>query len=213
MNADAVLGEGPPGRSSFPTTRWSVVVNAGASPEAQAHGALATLCEQYWYPIYGFVRRQGRAHHEAEDCTQEFLARLLASASMAHARPERGRFRTFLLAALRNFLANEWRRTQAEKRGGGATVLSLDLERADERFTHEPVDTGLTPEQAFDRSWAMDLLQRATDALREDYEKSGRGPLFAALAPLLWSDARDESLAAPAAALRMSVPTLTVALH
>src|SRR5215216_4202653 len=106
-------------RASFPTTQWSMVVNAGATSETQAQAALETLCRQYWYPLYGFIRRQGRAHHEAEDCTQEFLARLLTNGGMATARPERGRFRTFLLTALRNFLTKEWHRDHAAKRGGG----------------------------------------------------------------------------------------------
>ena len=110
---------GPPvPRSTFPTTQWSLVVHAGAGSESQARSALETLCRQYWYPLYSFMRRQGRPHHEAEDCTQEFLARLLAGDGVARARPERGRFRTFLLTALRNFLTDEWRRAQAEELTG-----------------------------------------------------------------------------------------------
>jgi RNA polymerase sigma-70 factor (ECF subfamily) len=105
---------GPPApRSTFPTTQWSLVVHAGSGSESQARSALETLCRQYWYPLYSFVRRQGRPHHEAEDCTQEFLARLLVGDGVARARPERGRFRTFLLTALRNFLTNECRQTRA----------------------------------------------------------------------------------------------------
>jgi RNA polymerase sigma factor (sigma-70 family) len=209
----------PPGRaplrgaSSFPTTHWSIVVNAGAGSESQARSALETLCRQYWYPLYLFIRRQGRPHHEAEDCTQEFLARLLATDGMARARPERGRFRTFLLTALRNFLADEWRRAQASKRGGGRTILSLDLESAEHRFTDEPVDSGLTPEQAFDQSWALQLHDRAIRAVREEYEKSGRGAQFAALVPLVWGNPTDESLAEPAARLGMTAQAFTVALH
>ena len=141
-------------RGRFPTTHWSLVLEAGAGDDTAARAALETLCRQYWYPIYAFVRRQGRTHHEAEDCTQEFLARLLAADGVARARPERGRFRAFLLSSLRHFLANEWRKTQAAKRGGGVVIESLDWQDAEQRFAHEPADPGLTPEQAFDRSWA-----------------------------------------------------------
>jgi DNA-directed RNA polymerase specialized sigma24 family protein len=213
MNAGTDSGPRPAEGGTFPTTHWSVVLNAGAGSESQARAALETLCRQYWYPLYAFIRRQGHPHHEAEDCTQEFLARLLAAEGVARARPERGRFRSFLLTSLRHFLTNEWHRAQAAKRGGGEPVLSLDLERADERFAHEPADPGLNPEQAFDRSWALDLIDRATLALRREYEKSGRGALFAALAPLLWGDPAAEALAIPAARLGMTAGAFTVALH
>jgi RNA polymerase sigma-70 factor (ECF subfamily) len=198
---------------AFPTTQWPVVLHVGAESESKVRAALETLCRQYWYPLYAFVRRNGRPHHEAEDCTQEFLARLLANAGMAHARPERGRFRTFLLTALRNFLTNEWHRAQAEKRGGGQTVISLDLEKAEERFTHEPADTDLTPEQAYDRSWALGLIDATIAELRAEYQKGGRGAQFAALVPLVWGNPTTESLAEPAARLGMNTHAFTVALH
>jgi DNA-directed RNA polymerase specialized sigma24 family protein len=200
-------------RSTFPTTRWSIVVNAGASSDSRARPALETLCRQYWYPLYSFVRRQGRPHHEAEDCTQEFLARLLADDGMARARPERGRFRTFLLAALRHFLTDEWRRAQAEKRGGGAALLPLELQDAEGRFLCEPVDPRLTPEQAFDRNWALSMLDRAMIRLRADYEGDGRGELFAALSPLMWGTTTEETSAKAAERLAMTGHAFTMALH
>jgi len=199
--------------SAFPTTQWSVVQHAGAGSETQARAALESLCTQYWYPLYAFVRRQGRTLHEAEDCTQEFFSHLLTHAAVARARPERGRFRTFLLTALRNFLSNEWHRAHAEKRGGRQTVLSLDLQGAEERFTHEPVDPGLTPEQAYDRSWTLGLINTVLAELREEYDKSGRSTQFAALQPLVWGISANESLAEPAARLGMNVHAFTVALH
>jgi len=171
---------------AFPTTQWSLVVGAGSAVEGEARSALESLCRLYWYPIYGFVRRQGRAHHEAEDATQQFLARLLGTGSIQTARRDRGRFRTFLLTALRNFLTDEWRRAQAARRGGGQAFVSIELSRAEERFAGEPADQSLTPDQAFDRAWAVAVLERATSRLREEYESSGRGALFAALAPRLW---------------------------
>jgi RNA polymerase sigma-70 factor (ECF subfamily) len=190
-----------------------MVVHAGADTATQAHGAMEKLCRQYWYPLYVFVRRQGRSHHEAEDCTQEFLARLLAADGIASARREQGRFRTFLLTALRNFLTNEWHRAQTEKRGGGQTPLSFDAQQADERFAHEPADSALTPDQAFDRSWAHGMIAGAVAALRAEYEKSGRGALFTVLAPLVWGNASPESLAQHAARLGQTEQAFTVALH
>ena len=205
---------GPPApRSTFPTTQWSLVVHAGAGSESQARAALETLCRQYWYPLYAFVRRQGRPHHEAEDCTQEFLARLLAGDGVARARPERGRFRTFLLTALRNFLTDEWRRAQAEKRGGGTAPLALELQGAEERFSYEPEDPGLTPEQAFDRNWALGMLDRAMISLQAEYEASGRGELFVALGPLMWGNSTDAPPAKAAERLAMNNHAFTMALH
>lgn len=213
MSAGVPHGEPASERGSFPTTHWSIVANAGAGSEREARAALETLCRQYWYPLYGFIRRQGRTHHEAEDCTQEFFARLLANGGIATARPERGRFRSFLLTALRNFLAKEWHRAQAAKRGGGIAPLSLELRDAQDRFAHEPADATLNPEQAFDRAWALAMIERAVGQLRKEYEKSGRGELFAALAPLAWGEGSTEACAAPAARLGMTPHAFTVALH
>lgn len=176
------------GGAAFPTTQWSLVLSARANNAEAARAALESLCRQYWYPIYHFARRQGRPHHEAEDVTQQFLARLLASEGIGAARPERGRFRTFLLTALRNFLTDEWRHAHAAKRGGGQVIVSIDLSQAAQRFAEEPVDQKLTPDQAFDRAWAVEMLERAVARLREEYESSGRGALFAALAPRLWNN-------------------------
>ena len=206
MNAPAKAG-------SFPTTHWSVVLHAGANNAPQARDALETLCRQYWYPLYSFVRRQGRTHHEAEDCTQEFLSRLLAAGGLARARPERGRFRTFLLTSLRNFLSNEWHRATATKRGGGQQLLSFDGQDADTQFALEPADPRLTPEQAFDRNWARGLIDRAFNDLRLEYKRDGRGAVFDALAPLAWGKCPGTTLPDQAAQLGMSTHAFTVALH
>jgi DNA-directed RNA polymerase specialized sigma24 family protein len=213
MSAHVSMGEPALEHGSFPTTHWSIVVNAGASSEIAARAALESLCRQYWYPLYGFIRRQGRAHHEAEDCTQEFLARLLANGGMATARPNRGRFRTFLLTALRNFLTKEWHRARATKRGGGTAPLSIDLRDAQDRFEHEPRDPALSPEHAFDRTWALGMIERAVGRLRNDYEKSGRGELFAALSALVMAGGSAEPYSAPAARLGMTTHAFTVALR
>jgi RNA polymerase sigma-70 factor (ECF subfamily) len=200
-------------QASFPTTHWSIVVRAHDGSESQARSALETLCRNYWFPLYSYARRQGRSHHEAEDCTQEFLARLLANDGVAQARPDRGRFRTFLLTALRNFLINDWQRTQAAKRGGGREPLSLDFDDAEQTYRQQPADPGLTPEKAFDYTWAQGLIEAAMADIRADYEKSGRGALFGALAPFVWGDATGEALAAPAARLGMNAHAFTMALQ
>jgi DNA-directed RNA polymerase specialized sigma24 family protein len=213
MSTHVSAGEPASERGSFPTTQWSMVLNAGASSESAAQAALATLCGQYWYPLYGFIRRQGRTHHEAEDGTQEFLSRLLANRGITTARPERGRFRTFLLTGLRNFLTKEWHRDHAAKRGGASTPLSLDLRDAQDRFAHEPADAALNPEQAFNRTWALGMIERAVSRLRSDYEKSGRGELFAALSAFVMAGGSAEPFTVPAARLGMTTHAFTVALH
>src|SRR4051812_33818227 len=154
--------------SAFPMTQWSMIVRAGGPDTTQARSALEHLCRQYWFPLYSFVRRQGRSHHEAEDCTQEFLARLLAAEGVGRARPEHGKFRTFLLTGLRNFLTNEWHRAQTAKRGGGQVLLPLEFAAAEKNYSSEPVDSGLTPEQMFDRTWALGMIERSIAGVRED---------------------------------------------
>ncbi len=206
-------GAKPANGGSFPVTQWSVVLRAGTHTDTQAHAALESLCRQYWAPLYTFVRRQGRDHHEAEDCTQEFLAQLLASDGLQRARPERGRFRTFLLTGLRNFLTSEWRRSHAAKRGSGLAPLPLGTPGSAGQFSEEPADTGLTPEHAFDRTWALSLLDRAVIELRTEYGASGRAAVFEALAPLIWGNENTDALARQAAGIGVTLNSFTVALH
>ena len=202
---------GKPG--SFPTTQWSLILQAGVGQETEALAALESLCRRYWHPLYTFVRRQGRDHHESEDCAQEFLAHLLAVDGLQSARPERGRFRTFLLGGLRNFLTSEWRRTQAAKRGGGLEPISIASRDSAEPFGPEPMDTALTPEQAFDRTWALGMIDRAVSEVRAEYQRGGRAAIFDSLAPLIWGNVPSESLSPHAARLDMTVQTFSVALH
>ena len=199
----------------FPTTHWSLVLHASNDAEPTARSALESLCRLYWFPLYAFVRRRGRTHHEAEDLTQEFFRQLLATGSVAKARPERGRFRTFLLAAVRNFLANDWDRTHAAKRGGGVepVSLNLDLGTAEVRYASEPVDQALTPEQAFDRSWALGVVEHALADLRAEYTASGKSALFAALGPLVWGGHATQPMARLAEQLGLNENALNVALH
>lgn len=161
----------------FATTRWSLVAAARDPAAPEARQALAELCGLYWYPVYAYVRRRGHDHHAAEDLTQAFFARLLEKHDVAAADRTRGRFRSFLLTACQHFLANRHDHETAKKRGGGAVHVSLDLDRASERFAREPaVDD--SPERAFGRLWALDLLGRTVEALRGEYADSGRARLF-----------------------------------
>src|SRR5262245_25486020 len=134
----------------FPTTLWTVVLNAGHDESTQAQQALARLCGDYWYPLYSFVRHRGYSPHDAQDLTQSFFVHLLEKRGFEHADPEHGRFRTFLLAALKNFLANDWDRTQTRKRGGGHAILSLEQASAESRYQLEPSHDA-TPERHFER--------------------------------------------------------------
>jgi RNA polymerase sigma factor (sigma-70 family) len=163
----------------FATTRWSVVLAAGGvSPSAGE--ALAVLCRVYWYPLYAFVRRQGHSPADAQDLTQEFFARLLAKEWLGSVAPERGRFRSWLLAAMKHFLAKEWRDAHRQKRGGGKGLESLDAMEAEERYAREPVDLA-SAERLYDRRWAMDLLDRGLARLEAEFSKAGKAAQFAAL--------------------------------
>ena len=155
------------GPQGFATTRWSLILRAGG--DAAASGvALEKLCATYWPPVYAWVRRNGHGRSESEDFTQEFFARLLGYGSIASAKPEKGRFRSFLLGALKHFLANEWHRANCQKRGGGRLPIALDALETYEREALEPRDQA-SPDKIFDRQWAETLLARAVDRLRGEY--------------------------------------------
>ena len=168
-----------PGTRGFVTTRWSVVLSARGDT-TRAQSALAKLCTTYWYPLYAFVRRQGYGPHDAQDLTQEFFARLLEKGWLGDVARERGRFRSFLLASMKHFLANEWDRAHALKRGGRTTLLRLDDESAEARYRNEPADQ-TTAEQLFDRRWALTLLEQVLTRLRAEMEVAGKLPQFEAL--------------------------------
>jgi RNA polymerase sigma factor (sigma-70 family) len=161
---------------SFPTTRWTLVLHAGRA-DSTARIALAELCQSYWFPLYAFVRRRGYLAGDAQDLTQAFFAHLLEKEALGRTAPEKGRFRTFLLAALKNFLANEWDKTRALKRGGGLEIISLDWNGAESQYRLEPCHQ-LTPEKLFDRRWALTLLDRVLNALHLEYDRDGNAELF-----------------------------------
>ena len=198
--------------AAFVTTHWSVVVTAGRSDTTRAQAALARLCQTYWYPLYTYVRRRGYSPPDAQDLTQEFFARLLAQNWLAQADRERGRFRTFLLAALSHFLANEWDKARAQKRGGSIQLVPLQLDNAETRYGQEPADP-LTPEQCFERRWALALLDEVLNRLRQEQVAAGTGEMFDALKPCLVGDRQAQPYAALAAELGMTEGAVKVAVH
>jgi RNA polymerase sigma-70 factor (ECF subfamily) len=196
---------------SFFTTRWSVVSRAGSGSQ-DARDALETLCAAYWFPLYAYARRRGLDHHAAQDAVQGFFARLIEKRDLALADRSRGRFRSFLLAALSNFLANEWDKARAEKRGGSRARLSIDAAEAERRYAGDFSVPG-APERVFDRQWARELLARARLALAAEWERAGRADLFARLEPFLTEEAGGEAQAAIAAEFRKTENAVRIALH
>lgn len=194
----------------FLTTRWSLVEAVGSGDEERARAALAELCEQYWFPLYAFVRRRGAAAHAAEDVVQGFFADLIERGDLARVTRGAGRFRAFLKVAARNFLANERDRERALKRGGGRVRLGLDFGDAESRLAAEPTHDE-TPERTFDRLWALELLQGALAALEAEYRDTQRGATFDALRAALAGGAERVDYAAAAAHLGTSPGACRVA--
>ncbi len=164
----------------FATTHWSVVLTAKEGDSPQAAAALAELCRTYWYPLYAFVRRKGHSSHDAEDLTQAFFARLLEKNYVAQAERERGRFRTYLLAALTHFLADEWDKARRLKRGGGRKIVSFDVASAEERYRLEPSDQ-LDAAKLYERRWVTTLFEKVLARLEQEFRDSGKGELFVGL--------------------------------
>lgn len=195
----------------FATTRWSVVRAAGGGSTPQARAALETLCAAYWYPLYAFARRSGRAAHEAEDSVQAFFASVIERNALAAADPGRGRFRDFFLAAFRNHLRNEAESASAVKRGGGRRVLPLETRDAEGRFLAEPRH-GATPDRLYERDWAVAVLERVLAGLRESYAAAGKERLFESLKETI-ADGGRALHRSRAEALGMTEGALKVAAH
>ncbi len=189
-----------PEKQHFATTQWSLVLAATDRRSGDARQALAELCEAYWYPLYAYVRRRVDDVHEAQDLTQAFFCHLLEKDTIAKARPDRGRFRAFLLTALRNFLANQWDKARAEKRGGKRARLSLDFDSAESRFQIEPFHE-LTPEKLYQRQWVFTLLNRVLDGLQTELAEAGKQGHFEQLKGALTAEATADDYARAAAAL------------
>ncbi len=197
---------------TFHTTHWTVVLAARSREGVAAQEALASLCSTYWYPLYAFIRRQGSTPHEAEDLTQEFFFRFLQRHALESVQPAAGKFRSFLLVCLKNFLANERERSQAQRRGGGQPVISLDAAEAETRYSVEPVDR-LTPEAVFERQWAFAVLEQTMTELRREYAGDEKRALFQDLQGFLPSGQGNVSRADLAAKRGVSVGAIDVAVH
>src|SRR5262245_40990286 len=192
------------------TTRWSLIVAVkGNSPRASE--ALAELCELYWVPVYAFIRRSGVSTEDARDLTQAFFTRVLEKGWFGQAEPARGRFRSFLLTAVRHFLANQFDAAQAQKRGGSYTLLPFQFDDGEHRYLLEPGD-GVTPEDLYERRWALTVLEAALARVSATYADRALQPVFAALRPALTGE-ESESYAAKATGLGMTEGALRVAFH
>jgi DNA-directed RNA polymerase specialized sigma24 family protein len=195
------------GQAQFTTTHWSVVLAAGQCGTAQSAQALELLCRTYWFPLYAFVCRRGYKEHEAQDLTQEFFARLLEKDYLRSVDRGKGRFRSFLLAALEHFLAKEWRRANAQKRGGGVSVLPLD-DQSTGLGSVQVAAPGLSPEEFFDQQWAITVLEQAVGKLQREFRAAGKEAVFEELKIYLTG----ERLAASYAELAVKLKTTEVAL-
>ena len=173
------------GAGIFATTHWSMVLAAGAEPTPRANDALENLCRTYWHPLYVFIRRRGHGPQDAEDLTQQFFAHFLEKHYFRHADPARGRFRTFLLRSLEHFLVNEWKHANRLKRGGGTPRFPLEMSQAEEQSAGV-LAGGATPGQAYERRWALLLLERVLESVREEYAATQRTREFDELAGQIW---------------------------
>jgi RNA polymerase sigma-70 factor (ECF subfamily) len=197
--------------SEFASTHWSLVLAAGRRSLPASDEALAALCRSYWYPLYAYARRRLAHLQEAQDLTQDFFARLFEKNILASAQPERGHFRSFLLAAFKNFLTNEGEKARAQKRGGGQAPLSLDFQAGDSRYALEPAHEW-TPERLFERQWALTLLEQVLAKLRAEFAKAGKEKHFEHLKAHLTGEAA-ASYADAAGELNMSEGAVKVAVH
>jgi len=199
-------------RNYFATTHWSVVLSAGHSETTRGRNALAALCETYWYPLYAYVRRQGHSPHDAEDLTQGFFARLLETESLAGVSPEKGKFRTFLLVALKRFLTNEWHHANSQKRGGGSFRVPLQGHTAETRYVAEPSEQ-LTAEKLYERRWALTLLDRVLSRLSDEFNAVGKKEQFEKLKPYLMAERESIPYAEAVVVLGMNEGSIKVAVY
>jgi RNA polymerase sigma-70 factor (ECF subfamily) len=202
-----------PGSSQFPTTRWTLVVAAGDPRRKDARSALVSLCEKYWYPLYAYLRRRGYAPDQAQDLTQEFFMRVLEGRYLDRADPEKGRFRSFILTSLKFFAADEQDRQRAQKRGGTA-VVSFEFssgESGEERYQREPGHNE-TPDRIFERRWALSMLERVMDRLRDEFVQHGRPENFERMKVFLLGQS-EAPYADLAREMNTSEGALKVAIH
>jgi RNA polymerase sigma-70 factor (ECF subfamily) len=198
--------------SNFETTRWSMVIAAGQSNLPESRDALEALCEVYWYPLYVYVRRRGHDEDDARDLTQGFFAKLLEKNWVADADPQRGKFRTFMLTALKHYMADEWDRQRAQKRGGGKVPLSLDFDTAEDGYKLELPDDR-TPEDVYDACWAETVVQRARERLRREKLEPGKEERFERLEGFVTGEGLEVPYKEVAEELGLSESAVKVAVY
>lgn len=207
------LDERGRGAATFNTTHWTMVLACEDEDNSvRAQAALAGLFQTYWYPLYAYVRRRGYSEQDAEDLVQAFCLHLQEKHAIAKADRQRGKFRTFLLSSLQNFLSHEWERSRAQKRGGGRELIRLDADEADARYRLEPVDA-VTPETIFEKRWAHALLEQTIADLRADFVRRGKERLFEGLSSFLTSDLREISYQAAADQMGLPLSAIKTTVH
>ena len=209
-DSDSADKDIPP--THFATTQWSLVVAAGVDPTTESRIALENLCRIYWYPLYTYIRRKGTSLEDAEDLTQGFFAHLLDNDFLRHADSSRGRFRTFLLTSVNNYIRNDWHKGQSARRGGKNIMISLDVQTAEERYRLEPPDDR-TPVMYFEKHWALTVIEQCMTSLQEKMTRSGNSKLFAALKNYLIDEGASSSYEHLANQLNMSETAIRVAVH
>jgi DNA-directed RNA polymerase specialized sigma24 family protein len=198
--------------SRFHTTSWTLVQAAAVDPTAESATALANLCQVYWQPVYAFIRRNGYDRDQSQDLCQQFFAVLLERNFLLDADQDRGRFRSFLLTAVKNFLANEWDRANAQKRGGGQTAVSIDLVEAEGWYAPATVEA-TTPERLFERRWALSVLEQVMVKLRATFKESGKADQFDSLLVFLNRESDSTRYDDVAGQLGVSAGALRMAVH
>ena len=207
-------GFGPiyPSGAVFQTTHWSVVLEAEQSDSSRRQEALGQLCQTYWAPVYTFIRRSGRGVEDSQDLTQSFFAHLLEHHALHDLDPRKGKFRSFLLVVLRHFLTNEAKRAGAAKRGGGCAPFALEAGVAEDRFLLQN-PSPLSPEQLFDRNWALAVMDQALGMLRKEFEPQGANSRFECLKGFLWNEGNGEEYAKAGVVLGLSPAAVKMAVH
>lgn len=198
---------------NFATTRWSLVLQASGADSPSKHAALSQLLQDNWFPLYTFVRRSGKSSEEAEDLIQGFYTKLLETNLLATVEgASRGRFRNFLLICLKNFINDQWKKSSAIKRGGHQKIVSIDCQEADRRIAMEPVDR-LTADRAFDRAWALEMVQRTLQRVRSDWKAAGKLETFEILKPHLLPESQVPTYTQTAQALELTLATVKIRIH
>ena len=195
----------------FPNTRWSVVLAARQQFSPESAAALETICHAYWHPLYAYARRSGQSRDDAQDLIQEFFCRLLEKRWLDSVDPDKGKLRSFLIVALKNFIIKEWRRASAQKRGGGQMPLQLDTVFAESRLAAD--SNAVTPEEIFDQQWALTLLDLTINRLRTEFTAAGKSTDFDALKNCLMAVRGTIDYAAVATQLGVNEGTARVAVH